>query len=277
MSAPDRTGVTALPGPTRLVATRLPLAPGPTIDPYDLAGPRDIVFVAGGRTLVGSGRAMTIPLPYGLDGATDVLAVTEVLAALPFDDRLGAATSGVLAFGALPFDRSDRSSLMVPEVTYVREASGQEWVTVVTPDPSALPSGPEATRAWLAARSRTFPGSGEPGSDPTPHRPALERRVLPGDGGPGRLAHRPGPAVQGGAGPPGRGGHARGDRRQRTAPPMAPARARLCRLRTSRRRRPVRRGQPGAAHRADGRPGAQPTLGRHHRSTRRPHAQRAPR
>jgi menaquinone-specific isochorismate synthase len=168
VSAPDRTGVTTLPAPNGLVATRLALAPGPAIDPYDLAGPRDIIFVAGGRTLVGSGRAMTIPLPRGLDGATDVLAVTEVLAALPFDDRLGAATSGVLAFGALPFDRSDRSSLMVPEVTYVREASGQEWVTVVTPDPSTLPSGPEATRAWLAARSGRSPDPRSPGPTP-PH------------------------------------------------------------------------------------------------------------
>jgi menaquinone-specific isochorismate synthase len=153
MTAPDRTGVAALSVPAGLVATRFPLEPGPPIDPYDLAFPRDIIFVAGGRTLVGSGRAMGIPLPQGLADATDVLAVTEALAALPFDDRLGAATSGVVAFGALPFDRSGRSWLTVPEVTYVREASGQEWVTVVTSDPSTLPSGAEMTRAWLTQRT----------------------------------------------------------------------------------------------------------------------------
>ena len=168
MTASDPTGVTGRSVPAGLVATRFPLAPGPIIDPYDLAGPRDIIFVAGGRTLVGSGRALSIPLPHGLDGASDVLAVTEALAALPFDDRLGAATSGVLAFGALPFDRSEPSSLVVPEVTYVREASGPEWVTVVTPDPSTLPAGAEATRAWLAARFGRSPDPSRPGQAP-PH------------------------------------------------------------------------------------------------------------
>jgi menaquinone-specific isochorismate synthase len=162
----DRNGVTALSDHGALVATRFPLAPGPAIDPYDLAGPGDIVFVAGGRTLVGLGRAMSLPLPDGLGDADDVLAVTEALAALRFDDRLDATSSGVLAFGALPFGRSDRSSLTVPEVTYVREPSGQEWVTVVTSDPSILPSGPEATRSWLAARTRHTPDPHRP--DPAP-------------------------------------------------------------------------------------------------------------
>jgi menaquinone-specific isochorismate synthase len=168
MTADDRTRVTALSEPATLVATRFPLAPGPTIDPYDLAGPRDIVFMAGGRTLVGLGRAMSLPLPHGLDGTGDVLAVTEALAALRLDDRLGTTTSGVLAFGALPFERSDRSSLTVPEVTYVREASGQEWVTVVTSDPSTLPPGAEAARPWLAARRGRRPDPQSPHPAP-PH------------------------------------------------------------------------------------------------------------
>ena len=138
--------------PPGLTAVRFPLDPGPTIDPFALAGSHGILFHPAGRPLVGLGTAFSIDLPHGLDDPADLAAATGVLASLPYGDHVGSTSTGVLAFGTLPFERSRSAALLVPEVTYGMDESGVEWVSVITADPSALPTTP-GLRSWLHRRS----------------------------------------------------------------------------------------------------------------------------
>ncbi len=135
-----------------VVAARWALDPGPAVDPFALAGSEGIAFVSEGRVLVGLGRVVTVPLPHGLDRPADLEAAARGLASVPCDDRVGPPT-GVMAFGALPFDRSAPATLTVPEVVFGIEPSGQEWVTLAVTDRSHLPAGPEGLRSWLLAHS----------------------------------------------------------------------------------------------------------------------------
>jgi menaquinone-specific isochorismate synthase len=112
-------------------ATRRRIPFGPPIDPYALAGDTGILFDAGERLLVGIGSAFTIPLPSGLDSAVDLARARRILAAIGCEDEADSAGSPVLAFGALPFDRSEPTSLVVPELIYERSSNGEEWVTVI--------------------------------------------------------------------------------------------------------------------------------------------------
>jgi menaquinone-specific isochorismate synthase len=116
---------------TPLSATRRRISPGAHIDALALAGSTGIVFVAGDRLLVGLGSALVIPLENGLDSSADLARVRHTLAAISCDDEAGGVGAPVLAFGALPFDRSERSALIVPEVLYERRSNGEQWVTVV--------------------------------------------------------------------------------------------------------------------------------------------------
>jgi menaquinone-specific isochorismate synthase len=141
--------------PEHLVAVRLPLDPGPPIDPYALAGPTGSVFRTRDRVLVGLGSALVIPLPQGLGSPADVREVARTLDSLQCDDRCGAAagTSAVIGFGSLPFERSRPSSLVVPRIIYGAESSGPEWVTVFSNDRAELPTKSAGLRAWLVART----------------------------------------------------------------------------------------------------------------------------
>jgi menaquinone-specific isochorismate synthase len=114
-----------------LSATRRRVRPGPPIDPYALAGGTGIVYDSGDRLLVGLGSALTLRLDAGLDSASDLGRVRKVLAAIPCDDEAAGSGSAIVAFGALPFDRSEPASLVVPEVIYDRRSNGDEWVTVI--------------------------------------------------------------------------------------------------------------------------------------------------
>jgi menaquinone-specific isochorismate synthase len=160
--------------PGDLVAVRLPLGPGPPIDPFALAGPAGILFHSGGRALVGLGTALTIDLPHGLDSDSEVQRAAEVLASIPCDDRFDPATGGVIGFGTLPFERSAPAALVIPEVTYGSDDTGREWVTVVVTTGSTLPSTPADLRSWLASgapatghgRERGHSGSTAHGPDP---------------------------------------------------------------------------------------------------------------
>ena len=116
---------------TGLSATRRRVPPGPPIDPYALAGNTGIVYDSGDRLLVGIGSALTLPLEAGLDSASDLARIRRVLAAVPCDDEAGGAGSAVVAFGALPFDRSEPTSMVIPEVLYERRSNGEQWVTVI--------------------------------------------------------------------------------------------------------------------------------------------------
>ena len=155
---------------TPLVAVRLPLDPGPALDPFELAGQTGIVFQSAQRLLVGLGVALALPLPHGLASPDELDRVAERLASVDCDDRVDAATSGVLAFGTLPFDRAASGSLVVPEIVYAVEASGVEWVTVVATDPDDLPEQSLGLRRWLGDRAARRNGARLPsGSGRSPH------------------------------------------------------------------------------------------------------------
>jgi menaquinone-specific isochorismate synthase len=149
-----------------ITAVRLPLDPGPAIDPFALAGPDGIVFCSGPRIRVGLGVALTIELARGLDAPDDLREAAGAVAAIATEDhaahhggpgrgdRTGPGSSAVAAFGAFPFDRSAGAALVIPEVLYGSDGDGEEWVTVVGSDHRRIPSGPTGLRSWLLGRSR---------------------------------------------------------------------------------------------------------------------------
>jgi menaquinone-specific isochorismate synthase len=139
--------------PSGLTAVRFALDPGPTVDPFALAGARGILFHAGGRPLVGLGQALAIDLPEGLDSPSDLARATDALASLPYHDHVGSASSGLMAFATLPFERSSSAALTVPEVIYGVDETGVEWATVVGPDPTDMPTTPDGLRSWLLRRA----------------------------------------------------------------------------------------------------------------------------
>ena len=132
------------------------------------------MFRTAERTLIGLGRFLTLTLPHGLEDPAAVDDLARTLAGVTCEDRFDPETSGVIAFGALPFDRSRPGTLVVPEIIYGTESSGAEWVTVLAPDRSGLPDGSDGLRTWLVGRSpsRPVPSRGRPaGRHPTivPH------------------------------------------------------------------------------------------------------------
>ena len=141
-----------------LIAIRVSLPSGPSIDPWSLAGGTGRLIAAPERIVVGIGTARQIDLPGGLADVGGLDALVDMIATLPCNDHLGPdAGCGhpVIAFGALPFDRTAPSALAVCSHTYGREADGTEWVTVVaSPDEAATAtSDPDRLRAALASRA----------------------------------------------------------------------------------------------------------------------------
>lgn len=164
-----RSGAPAQGDRARNAARRFLLPAGGAIDPFALAGDDRILLAAAGRIMVGLGTAVTINLPDGLADPTGVDRALADLAALECDDRLlegMSALRAVLAFGALPFDRSAPAVLVVPATLYCREADGTEWATVV--------DGPEESPSQVRERLIAIAGSHPPG-DPVPVR----TRVVP--------------------------------------------------------------------------------------------------
>ncbi len=156
----------------RTSAVRLALPVGPPLDPFALAGDTGIVLADHARVLVGLGRALELELPTGLEGG-GVDGVAAALAAIGCDDRTGSGGDpghAVLAFGALPFDRSAAASLVVPELTWCREPDGTEWVTVVGDAGDGLPDADDpatapALRSTLVERARAhLPAVGSAGT-----------------------------------------------------------------------------------------------------------------
>ena len=146
----------------RYRAVRIPLSGGEPLDPFALAGATGVALSDGGRVLVGLGRALVLDLPGGIADGAGVDATVASLATIACDDRLDGGRSGarhpVVAFGALPFDREAPAELVVPELTYCREADGTEWVTAVDAGGSPLPDPDDpfvarSLRSLLAARA----------------------------------------------------------------------------------------------------------------------------
>lgn len=135
--------------PSDLRGVRFLLGPGPAVDPFALVGTEGVLFHDDGRVLVGLGEATILTLPHGLDDPAELAAAHRRLTSIPCDDRTGLGTCGVIGFGSLPFDRWRSASLVVPAVTYGRERSGEEWVTVISSDPEDLATGPGDLRSRL--------------------------------------------------------------------------------------------------------------------------------
>jgi len=179
----------------RLRAVRFPLEPGPSLDPFALAGSDGIVFRTESLVRVGLGTALSLTLADGLDDPEALAGVMRDLRSIPVEDHVpgpgaeglatadgGPAGSGVVAFGSLPFDRSAEAVLRVPAISYGADPDGSEWVTLIGEDDdggpdlaSGLASGATGYRAWLADLStpRRPLGSTDPPAEaasPAPSR-----------------------------------------------------------------------------------------------------------
>ena len=107
-----------------LVSSCIELDPSVPVDLVALAGPDGFVFEQEGRGLAGRGVALRIDLPDGLAG--DLSDVGRILASI---DSNGPRPP--VAVGALPFDRHEPASLVVPELVVHRNPSGRQWLTTI--------------------------------------------------------------------------------------------------------------------------------------------------
>lgn len=107
-----------------LTSACVELDPAVPVDLVAFAGPDGYVFEQEGHGLAGRGVALRIDLPAGLAG--DLADVGRALASI---SATGARPP--VAVGALPFDRSEPASLVVPESVVRREADGRQWLITV--------------------------------------------------------------------------------------------------------------------------------------------------
>jgi menaquinone-specific isochorismate synthase len=125
-------------------------------DLLEYADPADpLVWARRGSWLVGVGAALRMEVPAA-DAATLADRWRAVAAAATVDDHVGVSGSGLIAFGALPFDAQSSATavLTVPRMT-IGTRDGRTWVTWVLPDdgapepdePRAIGYGPH----WSAA------------------------------------------------------------------------------------------------------------------------------
>ncbi len=128
------------------------------LDPVRIGARSGLLWSRGDFALAGIGEAARIPVsrPSGADEAQAKLAE---LAGIDDVDRPG---SGVVGFGAFPFDREVAAELIVPEIIVGRDDDGTCWITTVgnVDDPMArieavlqqrVPAGPEATELSLTS------------------------------------------------------------------------------------------------------------------------------
>ena len=104
-----------------LVSRTVELDAGDPVDLVAVAGADGFLFEQEGHGIAGRGVALRIPLVDGLAGHLSV--VREVLGSID--------GQGALALGALPFDRDEPASLVVPEVVVRRDHDGRQWMTTV--------------------------------------------------------------------------------------------------------------------------------------------------
>lgn len=118
--------------PRSLAARSVPLG-DTAADPYALGAGEGVLFAHERLALAGRGAAASIQLPSGLDDRAELAGAQEWLARVPHVDATGLPGAAVRGFGALPFDRSAPARLVVPEVTFARDACGRCWATLVGP------------------------------------------------------------------------------------------------------------------------------------------------
>jgi isochorismate synthase len=115
-----------------LHARTVPLEYGPDALQFD--GSPTVLFDRPGLTLVGWGTAALVRTHEA----------TALLAAIPCDDAVSRTGSGVVALGALPFDRMLEGHLIIPRFTMGigRDADGEthRWATAIGPTDQPLPT-----------------------------------------------------------------------------------------------------------------------------------------
>ncbi|WP_437669568.1 isochorismate synthase [Sorangium sp. So ce131] len=94
-----------------------------------LAGENARVWLHPTAQLVAHGVAARLELPHGIEGG--VSWIREVLAAIGAADALGRPGSGPIALGALPFDRTEPASLVIPAQIVGAAPDGTTWVTTI--------------------------------------------------------------------------------------------------------------------------------------------------
>ncbi len=103
-------------------------------DPIAVAGHDGVFFGRRGRSLAGRGVAGRI----ALTGAARVPGsacriVEDALGSMPVQDEVGLPGCGPVAFGALPFDPSADTELVIPEILVGRSEDGTRWVSTTGP------------------------------------------------------------------------------------------------------------------------------------------------
>lgn len=141
-------GVGALVAHTRAVAGELDLV--------RLAGHDGVLFVRGSVGLAGRGVAARVPARR----------VAEALATMAHDDEVGAAGTGAVAFGALPFVTGSGAELVIPEVVWGTDDDGRRWVTTIVGEGAEPPQ-------------VDHPGEGADVGGPAPRRKVAVTPVRP--------------------------------------------------------------------------------------------------
>jgi len=116
------------------------------VDLLAVAGADGVLFQQHGFGMAGRGEALAIDLP-GLAYPDAVDRVHDVMTGLASDDEVGGPGTGPVAFGALAFDRSVPSRLVVPEVVVGRRDDGTRWITWAGddgPPPAVADAGPRS-------------------------------------------------------------------------------------------------------------------------------------
>lgn len=142
------------PSPVRLRAVTREIAD--TADLLEYADPGDpLVWTRRGAWLVGVGSALTLTAS-GAEIATLAARWREIVADAQIDDHVHAPGTGLVAFGALPFDAQSATTavLTVPRLA-IGHREGRTWATWILPEagaadpaePRAIPFGPH----WSAA------------------------------------------------------------------------------------------------------------------------------
>jgi menaquinone-specific isochorismate synthase len=139
-------------------------------------GARDGWLIETGDVIrVGFGTAVDhVVLDEGLDAPFDAVAV---LRAHALEGEDGPPGSGVVAFGALPFDRSAPSRLDVPQYCITQFADGSAWLTCVEGSPpwhEFLASQSPPVQETQSLRSLTL----QPTPDEYAHNVALAVEIL---------------------------------------------------------------------------------------------------
>ena len=90
----------------------------------------DMLFVTNGTGIVGIGHSARIIVPRSDRSLTSTTA-HAAFGNIEVIDELGIPGSGVVAFGAFPFDTNLDGELIIPRIIVGRDADGETWLTTI--------------------------------------------------------------------------------------------------------------------------------------------------